>query len=526
MTFKDRSQRGKKGLSQTYLATIEASSMDPIIGMTTKGTVVSWNPAAEKLFGYTAHEMKGRLISELVPPDHSRQFKEILRRMGSGERVRQFETVCTQKDGDHIPVAMNVSPLVERDSGVTGGVAIVRDFTRRVRGREILIKRNRELLTFHRLSQIVLSPRSLYESYEEIVKEICSATGFPIAAIAILDDTRQTVAFHGLQLRRLRSSQIVLELPIEKTLSGFVVRTGKPIIEAHISEHPEYRSRVLRNTRAQTFVGFPMKVGQKIIGCLNLAHTESVDISKETAQWIEALANYVAMLTERKRAEEELRNSQEQLRELSRWTQSAIEEERKRIAREIHDVLGQELSLLQLELELVQDRLPKGEKDLQDQVKSMTGLIDSSIRSVQKISTDLRPTLLDNLGLGAAVEWAVKHFQKRAKIRCYVSVDPPDLKLDPERSTALFRILQEALTNIVRHARASRVKVRLEKQENAVMLKVHDNGKGIPLNRITDSKSVGLTGMRERVHPWSGSVVISGKPGKGTGVVVTIPLSP
>ncbi len=520
---KNAPRSGRAVNVHSYLAAVEACSPDPIIGVTPQGRVTRWNPAAEKLCGYAAREIQGKPFSQLVRRDRLNKLREILGRMRHGGSTRQVETVCVRADGQHIPVSLSVFPTAEADGRVTGGVAIVRDITRRLHGRETLLRQNRELLTFHRLSQIVLSPRTLEESYVDIVKEIRAATGFPIAAIAIPDDPLRKVVFHGLTGLAGRSS---LEFPLHDTLSGIVIRSGRPLIESHVPDHPEYRSKVLRRLRAQTFVGFPMKIGRRIIGCLNLLHTESLPIDEETERWIEGLANYVAALTERKRAEEELRSSREQLRELSRRTSSAIEEERKRIAREIHDELGQELSLAQLELGFIRERLPSTERDLLKKTKSMTKLIDAAIRSVQKISTALRPTLLDNLGLGAASEWAVGDFQRRTRIRCRISVDPPDLTLDPERSTALFRILQETLTNVMRHARATRVDVRLSKRNADVQLRVRDNGRGIPEARINDPKSAGLAGMRERVLPWKGSVTFNGKPGKGTEVVVTMPIEP
>ncbi len=509
--------------TQSRLAAIEANSIDPVIAVSAHGNIVGWNPAAEKLYGYAAREIKGRPMSVLFARNHLGEWKRILTQLRRGGSVRQFETVGSRKDMKPVTVSLSISPIRGHDGSVTEAIAIVRDITRRIRGRETILQRNRELLTFHRVSQIVLSSGSLQESYREIVREICAATGFPIAAIAILDDARQTLVFHGLQRKRGRADSPVLEFPVDQTVSGIVLRTGKPLIESHISEHPVYRSKVLRRTRAQTFFGFPMKVGRKIIGCLNLAHTESVGISAETAQWIEGLANYVAVLTERKRAEEELRSSREQLRELSRRTRSAIEDERKRIAREIHDELGQELSLLQLDVGLLRERLPRAEKDLRKKTESMTRLIDSAIRSVQRISSTLRPTLLDNVGLGAAAEWAVAEFQRRSRIRCRTSIAPPDLVLDPERSTALFRILQEALTNVLRHAKATRVDVTLVQQKRHVTLRIRDNGTGISPSRIQDPKSAGLVGMRERVLPWEGTVAITGRPRKGTEVVVTVP---
>ncbi len=523
---KTRTLRGEAERAVSLLSTLMAISHDPIIGLTASGTIISWNPAAESLFGWTASEIKGTSLSRIVTHEHRHEVQRILDQVRHGEQVRQVETVFAGKDDRRLDVSLNVSSHTSENGTVTGVVAVVRDITRRLRSREVLVRRNRELLTFHRLSQIVLSSRSLQQSYRDIVNEIRSATGFPIAVIAMVDDTRETIILHGLRGRGAKTDRLSLELPLGKTLSGVVVRTGKPLIVTHISRHPEYRSKVLRQTHAQTFVGYPLKVGHTIIGCLNLAHTEIIEISEETKQWIEGLANYVAVLTERKRAEEEIHASREQLRELSSRSRTVIEEERKRIARDLHDELGQELSLLQLELGILRKHLPPAEKDLLRKTKSMTSLIDFAIRSVQRLSSELRPTLLDNLGLGAAAEWAVNEFQKRTRIRCRITVDPPDLTLDADRSTALFRILQEALTNILRHAKATRVVVHLTKRRDGIELRVRDNGRGITALRIKDPKSTGLVGMRERVLPWGGSVTFDGRQGKGTEVIVAIPNRP
>ncbi len=494
---------------------IVAYSNDAIIEATPEGAILGWNAAAEALFGYSAVEVKDRPISMLSPNDRGEEFRESFRRIGRGAGVDRLETVCTGKDGRRVDVSLTVFPVSDSAGGVARVISIVRDISRRLRGRETILQQNRELLAFYRLSEIFLSPRSLEESYRDLVEEIRAATGFPMASIAVLDEARQTIVMQGLPSDSALDSPAP-EYPLDATLSGTVVRTGRPVLEYHRMTPPWAEARV--------FVGFPMKVGDRIIGSLNLAHTEGVEISEHTARWIESLANYVAALTDRKRAEEELQTSREQLRELSRWTQSAIEEERKRIAREIHDELGQELSLLQLDLGSLGERLPRGERDVQTRIESMTALVDSAIHSVQKIATDLRPTLLDDLGLGAAVEWAVKEFQKRTSIPCTVAIDPPDLRLDPERSTALFRILQEGLTNVLRHARASKVEVALTKSGGTVLLRVRDDGRGISPRQIRDSKSVGLTGIRERVRPWGATVAIRGIPGRGTEILINIPV--
>jgi PAS domain S-box-containing protein len=513
-------------LSQQYLSAIARSSNEAIITTTASGVITGWNASAQRMFGHTATSARGKRITLIMPGDHVTELARLLKQAQKGKGTRRVETVCVHKNRQRFPVSLPIAPITDGAGKVLSSVTVVRDLTRRVRGREALLKRNRELLTFYKLSEIVLSSRPLEQSYTAIVKEISQATGFPIVTVAIYDESRDMMVFRGLMNFPGNPGRPVLELPANQTLSGIIMRTGKPIIESHLIGNPRYRSILMRGVKAHTFVGHPMKYRGRFIGCLNLAHTKSVEVSASTVKWIESLANYVALLTERKHIEEELRESREQLRELSRETHSAIEEERKRIAREIHDQLGQELSLFQLELGLIQDQLLRTQKDLRKKLQTMSTLVDSSIKTVQRISADLRPTLLDNLGLGAAVEWAAKEFQKRTRIRCQVALAPAEVKIDQDRSTALFRTLQEALTNVLRHAKATKVSIQLMKTEDAIVLTIRDNGTGIPRKRINDSKSVGLTGMRERVRPWGGKVVITGELRKGTEITVTVPMKP
>jgi signal transduction histidine kinase len=228
-------------------------------------------------------------------------------------------------------------------------------------------------------------------------------------------------------------------------------------------------------------------------------------------------------ITERNKIEEELRTSQEQLRNLSCHLQAVREEERTRIAREIHDELGQVLATLAMETALLESELPTDRSDLHRKASSMGGLIDSTIKTVQRVSAELRPIMLDDLGLVAAIQWHVKDFQKRTGIRCDVRIGLSNDGPDRERSTAFFRILQEALTNVLRHAEATRVSVRLTETAEGFMLQVSDNGRGITRDEIKARRSLGLLGMRERAGYWGGTVQIEGFPQRGTMLQVTIP---
>lgn len=229
-------------------------------------------------------------------------------------------------------------------------------------------------------------------------------------------------------------------------------------------------------------------------------------------------------ITERKRGEEILRESREQLRRLAAHLQSIREEERMVIAREIHDELGQALTALKMDLSWVNKRLPEGQSSLIKKTESMSELIDSTIQTVQRISAELRPGLLDDIGLLAAMEWQAEEFQKRTGIACELSVDSLDVALDSERSTAIFRIFQETLTNISRHANATRAKANLVIKNRNLELIIKDNGKGITEEKISDPKSLGLIGIQERVHFLGGNINIKGIAKKGTTVTVSIPL--
>src|SRR3954467_7956264 len=235
----------------------------------------------------------------------------------------------------------------------------------------------------------------------------------------------------------------------------------------------------------------------------------------------EILKAKVAVFVELFRKSERLRESEEKLRRLAAHLISVREEERAHIAREIHDELGQVLTGLKTEVTWLAKRLR--EKPLIEKTDSMCKLIDTTVQTVRKIATGLRPGMLDDMGIIAAVGWQVKEFQKRTSIRCRAKL-PPEVKLDIDVSTTMFRIFQEILTNVARHSRATRVDMELTIAEDKVALEVVDNGVGIADSDLNGKKSLGLLGMHERALLFGGEVKITGTPGHGTRVSVNIPI--
>ena len=226
---------------------------------------------------------------------------------------------------------------------------------------------------------------------------------------------------------------------------------------------------------------------------------------------------------ERAQAEERLQRSHDQLRALTGHLQFVREEERTRIAREIHDELGQALTGLKIDLSWLSGRLPKL-RPLRTKIESMSVQIDETIHAIRRISTELRPGVLDNLGLVAAIEWQATEFQERTGIPCKLTVDVTESLWEQNFSTAYFRIFQETLTNIIRHAKATLVEIRLAQDARGLVLTVRDNGRGITDKEIAHADSIGLIGMTERATQVGGAVVFSGTPGRGTTVTLCAPL--
>jgi PAS domain S-box-containing protein len=261
---------------------------------------------------------------------------------------------------------------------------------------------------------------------------------------------------------------------------------------------------------------------------------------------VEGVIVYSRDISGRKEMERALRRSREQLRNLTNHLQSVREEERTRISQEVHDVLGQRLTSLRMDVSWLkrrlggepsqgkpsqgqssqghpsQNQLLQGE-DFRGRLGDMEDKIDSTMQAARRISAELRPGVLDDLGLGAALEWQARQFESRTGIRCTVETPATALDLSPDLSTNLFRVFQETLTNVARHAGASAVEARLEATAEELLLEVRDDGRGIRESEVQAPSSLGLLGMRERVGAWGGSIQFEGQPGQGTTVTVRVP---
>ncbi len=295
--------------------------------------------------------------------------------------------------------------------------------------------------------------------------------------------------------------------------------------------HPEDKDRVVDTVRRISESGGQSWTGHYRVRRADGSYATVLDrgyILRDPTNRPVRLVGGVSDITERRKAEEALENSRRQLRALSARLQSSREKERAQVSREIHDDLGQQLTAIKMNLDWLERRLGEKEGDpsvnpMLDRAVECSEQIDNAITSVQRIATDLRPGLLDSLDLGAALRQETERFQQRSGLVCKLSLpeEPPQLSRDA--STAVFRVLQEALTNVARHAKAANVSVSFEASREQALLTVEDDGIGIPASAIGHSKSIGLIGMTERASILGGDVSITPISPRGTRVLLRLP---
>ena len=230
-------------------------------------------------------------------------------------------------------------------------------------------------------------------------------------------------------------------------------------------------------------------------------------------------------IEEHKSTQQILIDSKEKFRRLSNQIQSIREDEKSRIAKEVHDQLGQTLTALKIDITQLEKNIPSELSELKSRISSITNIVDETIKNVQQISMELRPPILDAFGICEAIFWQANEYKKKLGMHFDLNCLQEHIDLEKDLQTALFRIFQESMTNVIRHANATKVQVKMNYDNKNLIFEIVDNGIGINKESIESHESLGLIGMRERIYPWGGQVKFKGLPGEGTKIIITIPIS-
>jgi two-component system sensor histidine kinase UhpB len=440
------------------------------------------NPAGIRMLRAPGAEaVIGRLAIDLAHPDWREIVKERIRKVSAGHPVTTIEQQMRRFDGTYLDVELDATGFMYQ--GRPAVQVIARDITARRQAREQLLASERRFQLVTRATSDIVYDWDLTTNSIWWNENMRLLFGYDASSREMGLET-WTALLHPDDTRR-----------VEASLSR-AVSSGKQFWA------DEYRFR-----RADGSFANVLDRGY-------IVH----DADNQPIRMIGAMMD----ITDRKLAEQRLRDSREQLRALTAHLERVREEERTRIAREIHDELGQALTGLKMDLSWFAARL-QNLPALQEKSAGMLKLIDSTVHAVRRLSTELRPAILDSLGLIPAIEWLAQEFEKRTGVNCEFVCADDELALDQEKTTALFRICQEALTNVTRYANATSVNIVLEMEEGQLLLQIRDNGRGITEGEKRATNSFGLLGMRERARLLGGTFEITGGSGKGTTLTVRIP---
>ena len=488
------------------LAAVVESSDDAIISKNLNGIIASWNPAAERIFGYTAQEAIGRPITILIPAELRDEETQILKRLKAGERIDHFETVRVAKNGRRLNISLTVSPIKDSHGRVMGASKVARDITERVQTEKEL-RENQDLLrAAFAQTYAFLALLSTDGTILDANRAALEGTGF----------TRHEVVGRKLWdvwWHCLAEEQAIARTSVETAAKGMAVR-----------EECQY---VLRDGTIR-FADRTLNPVQNQQGDVVMIVASALDMTEHR--------NLRSMLEDRVRertAELEMKNLElvrqtEVVRELSARLLQIQDEERRRIARELHDSVGQMLAAVNMNLAHVSREASSLSPDAAKALADNASLLEQISTEIRTISHLLHPPLLDEVGLESALQWYIDGFSERSKIQVALELPEDFGRLPRNLEITLFRVVQECLTNIHRHSGSSTAAIRVARSEKEVRLEVRDEGKGIPVETQTTLASgrlsgVGLRGMHERLRQMGGHLDVQSN-GRGTLVLATLPI--
>lgn len=511
---RDVSDRKRSDRNDALLAAIVDSSDDVIISKNADGIITSWNKSAERILGYTADEAIGKHIMLIIPPDRWDEENGILRRLRRGERIDHFETVRRRKDGVLLDLSLTISPIRDSSGRIVGASKVARDITAQKRAEQILREREAKF-------------RAVFEQTTQFAG-ILTKDGVTIEANRLCLDT---CGYRAEQVL----GKLFWETPWWRNFpeSQQKIRAAVPLA----AQGTPYRELLHYSfadgtERIVLFALYPI-VDEK--GEVIFLHPTGVDITDQKRtednyrRMTESLdAEVRARTKELEEKNADLLKQSEQVRDLSVRLIKMQDEERRHIARELHDSAGQTLAVLGIGLGQLINKAEIIAPDLAREAHRIEELVQQLHREIRTTSYLLHPPLLDENGLVSALSWYVQGLSERSGLSIHLDMAENFGRLSGEMEVAIFRLVQETLTNIHRHSGSKSAAIRITREPDQVRIDVQDRGNGMSPERLAEIQTrgtgVGIRGMRERVRQFQGEMDIESGP-SGTHILVTLPVS-
>ena len=386
-----------------------------------------------------------------------------------------------------------------------------------------LRQRVRDLTLLHRTGTQITRKLDLDDLMETAVQVLHRTFGYHSAAILTVHSEQGLLRTRAIAGRLADLVPAGYAQSLEEGLMGWVVRSAQPVLVNDVESDSRYLVHYPDRIHTRSELCVPIQIGGHVVGILDVQSDRRGTFAQSDLRTTEILAGQIAVAMENARLYQAERSARQQLRDLVNYIQDARENERAHIAREILDEFGQLMAVLQMDISWLSQQLPAEDPKVAERMDAMSSVAGQSLEVVQRLSSQLRPSVLDHFGLPAAIRWQGETFSERTGILHRLALDDGADALDREISTTLFRILQEALGNVDRHAQATVVSIRLTMDPECVTLIVEDDGRGITPQELTNPQAMGLVGMGERAAALGGDVTIDGARDRGTTVIASIP---
>jgi PAS domain S-box-containing protein len=480
----------------------------------------------QEIMGRYCYEVSHGFDHPCRPPNYTCPLNEV-KQTGTSVRVVHVLNIDHDGGGAEKYIEVSASPIYDGNGKISQIVELTRDITESTEAEKRILEANRQLVALNAIASTVSESLSLGVILNSALDKTLELINCDVGGILLLDEKSQTLSYGVHRGLSKRFVQGIAGLAPGEGIAGKAAQMGETLVVNDISKDHRVTRPVVAEENLKAFVSQPLMSKGRVVGVLNVASRKPRSFSQQEIQLLSALGHQLGTAIENARLYQELQSKEQMRAELLRKIISAQEDERRRVARELHDVTSQALATLAVRLEALAAVPGSSVKERERKIEETRALLATTSDEVRRLIYALRPTVLDDLGLPAALRSCAANSLGAAGIEVHVEMVGEERRLQPQVEIAIFRIAQEAMTNVVRHARADSTYISLEFKEKSVALQIEDDGIGFDLSEESSSTDVsrrgaGLLGMKERTELLGGTLRIITRPGCGTRVEVEI----